>query len=152
MVMTLPKGENIESFVRRSAEKLKEYPNGKLLDYIRPMTMRLACLFGWARRVAPGTFEMLPVPDTEHQRGYLHPLSPLPLFVFQSAKPSDGEKLAWILQEPPAERGDDFIYVFCKKFLELFGHSFSTKTAQQTTARRLYGHHVGRQLEKGVQM
>ena len=101
LVMTLPKGENTDSFARRSAEKLKEYPGGGLLEYIRPLTMRLASLFGWARRVAlpaGGTkLEMVPVPDTQYQRTFLHPYSPLPLFVLQPAKPSDGEKLSWIL-------------------------------------------------------
>ena len=153
MIVTLGKGENTNSFARRSKEKLKNYPGEDKIEWIRPLTMRYACLFGWAQRVhlkgGGSKLVLVPVTEKEGQKIYQHPLRPLPLYVLSPPKPSDAEKLAWILQEVP---GDADICVFCKKFLEIFGSSFSTKTAQQTSARRLWGHHVGRQIEKGIDL
>ena len=153
MIVTLGKGENTKSFARRSTERLKNYPGGDKLEWIRPLTMRYACLFGWAQRVhlkgGGSKLVLVPVTEKEGQRVFQHPLRPLPLYVLSPPKPSDAEKLAWILQEVP---GDADICVFCKKFLELFGANFTTKTAQKATALRLFGIHTKRQLEKGIDL
>ena len=47
MIVTLGKGENTNSFARRSTERLKNYPGGDKLEWIRPLNMRYACLLVW---------------------------------------------------------------------------------------------------------
>jgi len=178
LVITYADGSNTISKTRQIRERLQKIQDDDLLIWVRPFSERFASLFGWdfwtrerrrkalglkkpeepqeelavlqeALEMQPGLEKLEELPNGVIQYSWVHPRYPLPLFVLCPKKPSDEEKLSWILQEVP---GDADIHTFAKKFVELFGLAFSTKTARQTSARRIWGLHVGQTLEKGVDL
>ena len=152
LICTFCKGSNTISSERHFRDKVQEYGGDAFLEWIQPLTERLQSKFGW--RTKPKTLLALCNGDTDfvsqmHEESWVHPWSPLPFYVLPQKKPSDEEKLAWILQEVP---GVADLGVFAKTFLVLFGANFTMKSAQKATVIRLWGHHVGRELEKGMDL
>jgi len=137
IVITMAKGSNTNSTTRHIKELLTKY-GAVNPQWLGPFTERFYSLLAGARRWGPRLEEL-----------WYHPISPTPFFILKQEKPSDEEKIAWILQEVA---GDVEIGEFCAKFLQLFGSNFSTEVAQKSTALRLFGLHQGRKLKKGVDL